>query len=171
MKGLIIYSSRTGNTKRMAEKIYQVLKEKHQMIIRDMKDLKDTENCDFILLGAWIDRGTLETKALKLLKTIENKKIGLFATLGAMPDSEHGKKVIKNLENLLIDRDSLGQYICPGLVDPKMIEKLKGITGLVVPKKIKEKMIETSLKSREATEEELLKAANYFAENIKQLAN
>ncbi|KXO16445.1 hypothetical protein HMPREF3189_00730 [Clostridiales bacterium KA00134] len=171
LKGLIIYSSRTGNTKRMAEKIYQVLKEKHQMIIRDMKDLKDTENCDFILLGAWIDRGTLETKALKLLKTIENKKIGLFATLGAMPDSEHGKKVIKNLENLLIDRDSLGQYICPGLVDPKMIEKLKGITGLVVPKKIKEKMIETSLKSREATEEELEEAARYFAENIKQLAN
>ncbi|WP_277218895.1 hypothetical protein [Peptoniphilus vaginalis] len=44
-----------------------------------------------------------------------------------------------------------------------MIEKLKGITGLVVPKKIKEKMIETSLASREATDEELEEAADYFA--------
>ena len=88
-----------------------------------------------------------------------------------MPDSEHGKKVIKNLDNLLIDRDSLGQYICPGLVDPKMIEKLRGITGLVVPKKIKEKMIETSLASRKATEEELEEATKYFAENIKHLTN
>ena len=170
MKGLIIYSSKTGNTKRMAEKIYEALKDKQQMTIKDIRDAPKIEEYDFILLGGWIDRGTLETKTLKLLKTIKNKKIGLFATLGAMPDSEHGKKVIKNLQGLLKDRDSLGQYICPGLVDPKMIEKLKGITGLVVPKKkIKEKMIETSLKSRKATEEELKEAENYFIEKIKKI--
>lgn len=169
MKGLIIYSSKTGNTKRMAEKIYEALKDKQQMTIKDIREAPEVEQFDFILLGAWIDRGTLETKTLKFLKTIKNKKLGLFATLGAMPDSEHGRKVIKNLENLLIDRDSLGQYICPGLVDPRMIEKLKGITGLVVPKKIKEKMIETSLKSRKATEEELKEAENYFIEKIKKI--
>ena len=169
MKGLIIYSSKTGNTKRMAEKIYEALKDKQQMTIKDIREAPQIEEYDFILLGGWIDRGTLETKTLKLLKTIKNKKIGLFATLGAMPDSEHGRKVIKNLQDLLKDRDSLGQYICPGLVDPKMIEKLKGITGLVVPKKIKEKMIETSLKSRKATEEELKEAENYFIEKIKKI--
>lgn len=170
MKGLIIYSSKTGNTKRMAEKIYEVLKDEHQMTIKDIRDAPEVEKFDFILLGAWIDRGTLETKTLKFLKTIKNKKIGLFATLGAMPDSEHGRKVIKNLEDLLIDRDSLGQYICPGLVDPKMIEKLRGITGLVVPKQIKEKMIETSLASREASEEELEEAARYFADRLNNIA-
>ncbi|WP_277220770.1 flavodoxin family protein, partial [Peptoniphilus vaginalis] len=163
MKGLIIYSSKTGNTKRMAEKIYEVLKKEHLMTIKDIRNAPNIKNYDFILLGAWIDRGTLEPKTLKFLKTIEDKKLGLFATLGAMPDSEHGRNVIKNLEDLLKDRNSLGQYICPGLVDPKMIEKLKGITGLVVPKKIKEKMIETSLASREASEEELEKAAKYLA--------
>lgn len=171
MKGLIIYSSKTGNTKRMAEKIYEVLKKEYQMTIKDIRDAPEVEKFDFILLGAWIDRGTLETKALKLLKTIKNKKIGLFATLGAMPDSEHGRKVIDNLIELLKDRKSLGQYICPGQVDPKMIEKLKGIKGVVVPNKIKEKMIDTSLKSRKATEEELEEAAKYFAENIKYLTN
>ncbi|MFR2891748.1 flavodoxin family protein [Peptoniphilus grossensis] len=171
MKGLIIYSSKTGNTKRMAEKIYEVLKKEYQMTIKDIRDAPEVEKFDFILLGAWIDRGTLETKALKFLKTIKNKKIGLFATLGAMPDSEHGRKVIDNLIELLKDRKSLGQYICPGQVDPKMIEKLKGIKGVVVPNKIKEKMIDTSLKSRKATEEELEEAAKYFAENIKYLTN
>ncbi|MDU5100103.1 MAG: flavodoxin family protein [Peptoniphilus grossensis] len=166
MKGLIIYSSKTGNTKRMAEKIYEVLKKEYQMTIKDIRDAPEVEKFDFILLGAWIDRGTLETKALKFLKTIKNKKIGLFATLGAMPDSEHGRKVIKNLEGLLRGKESLGQYICPGLVDPKMIEKLKGIKGVIVPKKIKEKMIDTSLASRKATEEELEAAADYFFEKI-----
>lgn len=166
MKGLIIYSSKTGNTKRMAEKIYEVLKKEYQITIKDIRDAPEVEKFDFILLGAWIDRGTLETKALKFLKTIKNKKIGLFATLGAMPDSEHGRKVIKNLEGLLRGKESLGQYICPGLVDPKMIEKLKGIKGVIVPKKIKEKMIDTSLASRKATEEELEAAADYFFEKI-----
>lgn len=171
MKGIIIYSSKTGNTKRMAEKIYEALKDKYQMEIEDIKDSPDAKDYDFVLLGGWIDRGTLEAKSLKYINQIKNKNIGLFATLGAMPDSEHGKKVLKNLKDLLKDRESLGQYICPGQVDPKMIEKLKGIKGVIVPKKIKEKMITTSLKSREATEEELLKAANYFAENIKHLSN
>lgn len=171
MKGIIIYSSKTDNTKRMAEKIYEALKDEYEMTIKNIRDSPDIESYDFVLLGGWVDRGTLEAKSLKYLENIKNKKLGLFATLGAMPDSEHGRKVIKNLETLLIGKESLGQYICPGLVDPKMIEKLKGIKGVIVPKKIKEKMIETSLESREATEEELEEAANYFAENIKHLAN
>lgn len=208
MKGLIIYSSKTGNTKKMAEAIYKEIKKITDVELVDIKDYiagtvpcglsqsKDNSgdcpswtvpiekqkksglltsknntstNYDFILLGAWIDRGTIENKAMKLFKTIENKKIGLFATLGAMADSEHGRKVIKNLEELLKNKDSLGAYICPGLVDSKMIEKLKGITGMVVPKKIKEKMIETSLNSRYATEEELKKASGFFMNKIKNL--
>lgn len=171
MKGIIIYSSKTDNTKRMAEKIYEALKDEYEMTIKNIRDSPDIESYDFVLLGGWVDRGTLEAKSLKYLENIKNKKLGLFATLGAMPDSEHGRKVIKNLEGLLIGKESLGQYICPGLVDPKMIEKLKGIKGVIVPKKIKEKMIDTSLASREASEEELEEAANYFAENIKHLAN
>lgn len=169
MKGIIIYSSKTDNTKRMAEKIYEALKDEYEMTIKDIRDSPEIEDYDFILLGGWVDRGTLESKSLKFLEQIKNKKLGLFATLGAMPDSEHGRKVIKNLENLLIGKESLGQYICPGLVDPKMIEKLKGIKGVVVPKKIKEKMIDTSLKSRVATEEELEEATKYFRDKIDQL--
>ena len=169
MKGIIIYSSKTGNTKRMAEKIYEALKDEYEMTIKNIRDSPDMESYEFVLLGGWVDRGTLESQARKYLDKIKNKKLGLFATLGAMPNSEHGKKVIKNLEELLKDKDSLGQYICPGLVDPKMIEKLRGITGVVVPKKIKEKMIETSLESREATEEELEEAAKYFVYKIDQL--
>lgn len=170
MKGIIIYSSKTDNTKRMAEKIYEALKNEYEMTIENIRDSPDIESYDFVLLGGWVDRGTLETQTRKYLEKIKNKKLGLFATLGAMPDSEHGRKVIKNLEGLLRGKESLGQYICPGLVDPKMIEKLKGIKGVIVPKKIKEKMIDTSLKSRKATEEELEEAARYFADRINNIA-
>ncbi|MDU2110635.1 MAG: flavodoxin family protein, partial [Peptoniphilus lacydonensis] len=109
MKGIIIYSSRTGNTKRMAEKIYDILKDKYEMTIKDINDVEDereTKEYEFVLLGAWIDKGTVDNKAMKFLKKVENEKVGLFATLGAMPDSEHGKKVIKNLKELLKNKES-----------------------------------------------------------------
>ena len=173
MKGIIIYSSRTGNTKRMAEKIYDIIKDKYEKTINainDVEDERETKEYEFVLLGAWIDKGTVDNKAMKLLKKVENEKVGLFATLGAMPDSEHGKKVIKNLKELLKNKESLGEYICPGLVDSDLINKLEGITGKVVPKKVKEKMIKTSLESRRATEEELIGAGNYFLEKINRMA-
>lgn len=169
MKGIIIYSSKTGNTKHMAEVIYEEIRKVSEVDIKSINESYSLEDYDYILLGAWIDRGTLEKNAIKLYKKISNKKLGLFATLGAMPDSEHGHKVINNLKNLLIDKDSLGQYICPGLVDEKMIEKLKGLTGLVVPKNVKEKMIETSIASRYATEEELEEAGKYFRNKIEEI--
>lgn len=169
MKGIIIYSSKTGNTKHMAEVIYEEIRKVSEVDIKSINESYSLKDYDYILLGAWIDRGTIENKAMKLFKTLENQKIGLFATLGAMPESEHGRKVIKNLEDLLKDKDSLGAYICPGLVDPKMIEKLKGITGMVVPKHVKEKMIETSIASRYATEEELEEAGKYFRNKIEEV--
>ena len=50
-----------------------------------------------------------------------------------------------------------------------MIKKLEGLTGMVVPKKIKDKMIQTSLKSRKATEEELKDAGEYFYKKINSI--
>ena len=195
MKGLILYSSKTGNTKIMAEQIYKKLKEKFQIYLCDISSIDNSgavpcnlgtdplgvpldmeksskekiENFDFVLLGAWIDRGTLNKNAMKVFKRIKNKKIGLFATLGAMPNSDHGKKVKCTLEKLLKNKESLGTYLCPGQVDPKMIKKLEGLTGMVVPKKIKDKMIQTSLKSRKATEEELKDAGEFFYKKINSI--
>lgn len=172
MKGIILYSSKTGNTKKMAEVIFESLKDLTNISISDIKDIKSVEKLkefDFILLGAWINRANLEIQAIKFLKKIDNINIGLFATLGAEVDSEHGKKVIENLKKLLENKNSIGQYICQGLVDPKMIEKLNGFMGLAMPKKLKNKMIETSKKSRRATEEELKMAGEYFREKIKNI--
>ena len=89
-------------------------------------------------------------------------------TLGAMPDSEHGLKVKRNLEAMLVDKNSLGEFRLPGLVDPILINKLRGFAAKVIPAKKREQMIEAGLKSRMATEEELEEAVLYFKENLKK---
>ncbi|MDO5713606.1 MAG: flavodoxin family protein [Tissierellia bacterium] len=166
MKGIILYSTRTGNTKKMAEVIYEKVKEITEVEIFDIKDKKTLEGYDFALVGAWVDRGKPNPQALKYIEKVKIKNLGLFCTLGAMPNSEHGQKVSRNLEKLLEDYTSLGTYLCPGKVDPKMVKRLEGLVGMAVPKKIKEKMITTSKNSRNATEEELEEAGEYFKNKI-----
>ncbi|SUB74278.1 flavodoxin family protein [Peptoniphilus indolicus] len=172
MRGIIAYSSKTGNTKKMAEHIYLELKKICDVEIKDIKEIKKDpklEEYDFALVGAWIDKGKPNKEAKNIIENTKQQNLGIFVTMGAMPDSPHGMDVSKNLEDLLKNRNSLGYYKCPGLVDKKLIEKMRGFTGAIVPKKIKEKMIQTSIESRHATEEELQEAADYFYEKLNKI--
>ena len=76
----IVYSSSTGNTKKLADTIYAVLAK---------------ENCDYfggpkegglysemLYIGFWTDKGNADKSTLTLLSTLKNKKIFLFGTAG-----------------------------------------------------------------------------------------
>lgn len=169
MKGIVIYSSKTGNTKIMAESIYDKLKDFCNMEISDINEKKNPQDYDFALIGGWVDKSYPDSKALKLIKSTQQKNLGIFVTLGAMPDSEHGQKVEINLKELLKEKNSLGTFKCPGLVDPKLVKKIKGFTGVVVPAHIRKQMVEAGENSRYATKEELDEASNYFLEKVKNL--
>ncbi len=168
MKGIIVYSSLTGNTKRMAEHIHEFLNGRDELEVEicDIKEGKQLEDYDFALVGGWVDKGMPNRGPRNLLKSTKQNNLGAFVTLGAMPDSEHGLKVEANMKKILSTRNSLGDYRCPGIVDPKLIEKMRGFTGKIVPAKIRDKMIKSGEQSRWATEEELQKAAEYFLDNI-----
>ncbi|MDO5713270.1 MAG: flavodoxin family protein [Tissierellia bacterium] len=169
MKGIIIYSSSTGNTKRMAEYIGNIIGEQYELDVFHVEDSPKIDSYDFILLGGWINKGHIDSKAKKAWKKIKDKPLGLFATLGADPNSEHGQDMKKVLENLVKDHTSLGVYLCRGTIDPKLIKHLEGFSGKVIPKGLREKIIESGRKASEATEEELEEAARYFLKNIKEL--
>lgn len=166
MKNLIIYSSKTGNTKKLAYGIYENLKEKYDFDIQDMENIKDISvinEYDVILVGFWIDRGTANAKAKKFIKSIKNKKLILFATLAANPASKHGLDVIKNMNKLADSSNTLietGLY--NGLADPKLMEKLKTKPPLFLPKIILNKMIEAGEQSRETNDEDIADASNKF---------
>lgn len=167
MKGFIAYSSKTGNTKRMAEYLYDALKENRDLTLLDLKDKPDLSAYDYGLLGGWCDRALPDKAVMKVLDQAP-KKLGLFLTMGAMPDSEHGERAMEGLEKCLADhkKESLGTYLCPGKVDEKLAARIDLL--VFVPKDAREQMKEASEKSREATEEELKEAAIYFAEQLEK---
>lgn len=162
MKGVIIYSSLTGNTKRMAEYLYDGLKDKYELDIVSIKEEIDYDKYDFALIGGYIDRSKPDRKVLKLLETITVPKLGLFATMGADPESPHGLETLKNMRDLLKHKGYIGSYLCRGKVDDKLIKNLQTMKPGVMPQEMKEKMLEVSLVSRPATEDELKEAVKYF---------
>lgn len=122
MKVLVTYSSKTGNTKKLAEGIFEGIGNVEKEIF-PMKEVANLENYDIILAGYWVDKGGPNEEAKKFLETIENKKVGLFATLAFWPDSEHAYNAILNGEKIVKDKNHvIGKYICQGKIDEKLIE-------------------------------------------------
>ena len=124
MKSLVVYSSLTGNTKMVAEAIVEALGE--NAVLAAVEENPTVESYDLVAVGFWVDRGTADRKSADYLGTIKNKRVALFATLGADPHSDHAKKSLENAAALLdASNEVVGQFICQGKVDPKLIKKME----------------------------------------------
>lgn len=124
MKTMIVYSSLTGNTKKVAEAINEVFDGEASLF--PVEAAPAAEAYDLVAVGFWVDKGTADRKTQEYLKTIHGKKVALFATLGAYPDSEHAAQSLTNAAAFLSEGNQLaGKFICQGKIDPRLIEQLK----------------------------------------------
>jgi flavodoxin len=122
--GLIVYSSRTGNTERVARAVHEALAGKHDLCA--ITDAPDPSPYDWILIGFWVNRGTADEETLDYLARIRGKHVGFFATLGAYPDSQHARDVVDRFSALVSESNTLiGSFICQGRIDPKLTEKFR----------------------------------------------
>jgi flavodoxin len=122
----IVYSSRTGNTEKVARGVFSILKREYPMDIYTVDDVPIPGDADRILLGFWVDRGTADAKSLAYLSQIQGKRIGLFGTLGAYPDSDHARDVITAVGDVITKKNTLlGSFLCQGRIDPKLTERFE----------------------------------------------
>lgn len=139
-KSLVIYSSLTGNTKKVAEAVQSVIPNCDIFPIDNLP-----ENIDeyyFISVGYWVDRGLPDAKSKKLIRSLKNMNVALFGTLGAYPDSPHAKGCIRDSENMLKlsgkNNNVLGSFLCLGKIDPKLMDymgKFMGDTHPLTPER------------------------------------
>ncbi len=175
---LVAYSSITGNTEKVAKSIYDSIVDDYSVDLRETKDceISDLEKYDVILAGFWIDRAYPDIPSKKFLANIRNKKVGLFGTIGADPDSYHGKRTMSNLDTVLDESNQMiAKFLCNGKVDEKLIRKLKSTPRDKMPPgvdlSIMRQMIETGEKSREPNQEDLENASKLFKEALESLEN
>lgn len=124
MKILITYSSRTGNTKKIAEAIYEVFQEEAELL--PIQKVEDISPYEYIFVGGWADKGTLDSKALEFIQEIKEKKIAIFATLGAYPYSIHAHEIlVRTAEKVDKSNRIVGSFICQGAVDPALLKRFE----------------------------------------------
>lgn len=124
MKNLIVYSSLTGNTQKVGEAIFEIMPEGTR--ISPVETAPAANEYDFVSVGFWVDKGTADKKTLEYIETIRDRKVALFATLGAKADSPHAQECLEKVARLLDKSNALvGTFICQGKIDPKLTEAMK----------------------------------------------
>jgi flavodoxin len=126
--GLIVYSSKTGNTRKLAEGIHRALETAgFPARIAAVEEQPDAA-VPWLLLGFWADRGHADDKALDYIRSLEGRRIGLFGTLGAYPDSDHARDLAKKTGALAAEKNvCLGTFLCQGKIDPALLERFKSL--------------------------------------------
>jgi flavodoxin I len=126
VKSLIVYSSQSGNTKKLAEAIYDTLADAKS--IYPVAEAPETDGYDFIAVGFWLLGGKPDTAAADYLAKMPKRngsKLFLFATHGAQAQSDHVKNAFEQAKSLVPGAEILGTYSCQGQLSEKIIEKLK----------------------------------------------
>ena len=124
MRSIILYSSLSGNTKQVAEAIAKSLPA--DTICAPIQEAPDDlADYDVVFFGFWVDKGTANKGAAELIKTLTNKYIVLFATLGMYADSNHARESIAKAGSLLPEGHSVYDgFVCQGKISPKVIEMM-----------------------------------------------
>lgn len=126
MKVLVTYSSKTGNTKKLAQGIYEEIQA--DKAILPMNEVTDVTEYDVVLAGYWVDRSAPNAEAKEFLENLEGKQVGLFATLAYWPDTQHAWDSLVNGEALVSAKNKvIGKYICQGKLDEKIIAMFENL--------------------------------------------
>lgn len=117
MKPIVVYSSKTGNTERLAKAIHEVMPEGTEL--KRVDEIDNLDDYNPVILGYFVEAGSVDRGAKPLLESLKDKKVGLFATTGLL--FLGGKIMTEAKEQVEAQGNELiCSYICPGRIDPKV---------------------------------------------------
>jgi flavodoxin len=123
-KILIAYLSWTGNTKQVAEAIFEELE--GNKTIRQVDEVQDVQEYDIVFVGFPVHSHSVPFKAEELLRKIPpGKKIALFSTHGSLAGSRLSREALEHASILAAKAKILGTFSCRGKVSLQAIEILK----------------------------------------------
>ena len=107
MKSLIIYSSKSGNTKKLADAL-TVTCCRGKKVCNSVDEKPATDGFDLVCVGFWFQSGKADPKTAELLQGLDSQApLFLFATHGAAVESDHARNGMKQAEELAASAGSL----------------------------------------------------------------
>ena len=107
----ILFCSLTGNTKKLADAIYETLpKDKCDYFGTNDSQVPQSDVC---YIGFWTDKGNADQKTLELLSKLKNKKIFLFGTAGFGGSDAYFEKILGQVKQSIDASNTvIGEYMC-----------------------------------------------------------
>ena len=110
----IIYSSKTGNTKKLAEAIYNTLPQNKCDYYGTVDKIDDVLS-NVIYIGFWTEKGNADHLTIDFLNKLKNKKIFLFGTAGYGESKKYFEGIINNVKkNIDSSNTIIGTFMCQG---------------------------------------------------------
>lgn len=129
MDYLVVYTSNTGNTQKVAMRIFETLPGKSKDIV-SLEELHG-EEADTYFVGFWNNRGTCKTEVLDFLSDLHGKRVALFGTCGLSGNKEYYKQVEKQVAVFLPDdNEYLGCFLCGGKMAHQILEKYRQMQAI-----------------------------------------
>ena len=116
----IIYSSKTGNTKQLANIVQETLTELYPDAVclsccaaEDAPE--DALTADRVYVGFWTDKGTCDADTAAFLGRLHDTTLFLFGTAGFGASSEYYKTILDNVrKNIAAGNTVAGTFMCQG---------------------------------------------------------
>lgn len=109
----IVYSSKTGNTKMLADALHQALPADDCLYFGapDAQALA----AERIYIGFWTDKGSCDAETAAFLAQLTRQKVFLFGTCGFGGGVAYFEQILARVRDLLPESVQLvGSYLCPG---------------------------------------------------------
>lgn len=113
MDYMVVYSSVTGNTKKVATEIFSAL----PGMSKDMQSMTEYrgKDAEIFFIGFWVDRGTCDISVIDMLSELRGKKVALFGTCGLGNGADYFKSIEQKVKVWIPDDcEYLGAFLCQG---------------------------------------------------------
>ncbi len=113
MDVMVVYSSQTGNTRKIANAIFAAIPGDS----KDIQNVKEYQGKDanLFFVGFWTDKGDCDARIAGLLSGLHEKRVALFGTCGMGADESYYDQIAARVRKWLpADNIYLGCFFCQG---------------------------------------------------------
>lgn len=123
-KILVTYFSLTGNTKKVAEAIFEALPNDKQIL--SLEEVKNIDDYDLLFIGFPIHSHSIPYKVEGFLRQLPpGKKIAFFSTHGSFTGGELSRQAIEYAISITPQAKIIGTFSCRGRMSQAALEILR----------------------------------------------
>lgn len=126
MKYLIAYSSQTGNTRALAERMRTVLPAEDCLFFGECTSVPAAavRDAEIVFAGFWVYRGSCDPVSAEFLQALRKKTVALFGTAGFGGSEVYFQRILTAVGQLVHKSCTLEKpFVCMGKIAPDVLQR------------------------------------------------